>query len=92
MRNLAIWALLVAATCGSGILGTHSPARTSGLLPIAIILFIAITKVRFVMMEFMEIRGAPLALRTIGTAWLAGAFMILLGLYVFLGAYSPIQA
>jgi Prokaryotic Cytochrome C oxidase subunit IV len=82
-RITAVWVLLVAATAASWEMGHGLFFDDPGKAAIAIIV-VALVKVRFVMMEFMELRGAPLAMRLAADAWLAvvGALMIA----VYLGA------
>ena len=62
--NTAIWAVLALATVVSWYMGTD-PALN---IP-AVMLIIAFFKTRLVIMHFMEVKHAPLALRLIGEAW-----------------------
>jgi hypothetical protein len=64
-----IWALLFSATCMSWALGS-SPAPSSKLASIAVIL-IALVKIRFVLIHFMELKRAPWIWRAIFEAWVA---------------------
>ncbi len=71
-RITLVWALLVAVTClswgstqGSGWL--RDPRAAS-----ALVMVIAFLKVRYILLEFMETREAPLWLRTVGEAWVVG--------------------
>jgi hypothetical protein len=66
-RSTLVWAALVAATIGTWWLGVHS---LPGLEDVgggvgAFVIFVAMIKVRFVAIHFMEIGNAPLALRLI---------------------------
>src|SRR5437764_13995502 len=56
-RTTVIWLLLVFATAGSWVLGSEN--RGTALMLVAFI------KVRLVGLHFMELRSAPLALRTL---------------------------
>ena len=61
-RNTLIWVVLVGATALSWSVGHGlgiSNARVGGV----VILLTAFVKVRFVIVEFMEIRGAPIWMR-----------------------------
>lgn len=66
-RATAIWLLLVLATAASWWLGVHSVPglEKHGGAVGATVMAIALVKVRFVAMDFMEVRGAPIALRII---------------------------
>jgi hypothetical protein len=78
-RTTLIWALLVAATVMSWRLGHGigpGAARAAG----PAILVIAFIKVRFVVLEFMEIRAAPLWLRLALQGWMVMCCALLMGL------------
>jgi Prokaryotic Cytochrome C oxidase subunit IV len=75
-----VWALLVAVTClswgstqGSGWL--HDPRVAT-----AFVMVIAFLKVRFIMLEFMETRDAPLWLRTVGEVWVVAVCAAIIGM------------
>lgn len=75
-RTTVVWLLLVAATFGSWLLGHgmgFSNPQHAGLA----ILLVAFIKVRYVFLEFMEVRGAPLTLRRY-----VGGWVILVGVAV----------
>jgi hypothetical protein len=74
----AAWLLLVLAT-----LISWESARGDGSLRLATsaVLAIAFLKVRCIGLEFMELRTAPLPLRLIFEAWVAGVCAALLALY-----------
>ncbi|MBH0776714.1 cytochrome C oxidase subunit IV family protein [Nocardia sp. NEAU-351] len=58
----AVWTVLVAATCVSWVLGaTHRAGAVSAIALLAV----AFVKVRLIGLHFMEIRGAPMALRVV---------------------------
>jgi hypothetical protein len=80
-RTTLIWFLLVAATIfswemGHGV-GLHD-ARYAG----AAIIVVAFVKVRFVILDFMEIRHAPLPMRIVGEAWVLIVCTILIALFL----------
>ena len=77
-RIAAVWLLLVAATWFSS-----SSAHGAADHPLATraVLVVAFVKARFVGLEFMELRAAPLPLRAIFEAWVVLACTALLALY-----------
>lgn len=79
-RATVVWAALVAATVLSWILGTPAgngvQAATAGALAIAFV------KVRYVGLDFMELRGAAAALRVAFEAWVLLVGGTVVGLYV----------
>lgn len=77
-RVTAVWALLIAATMLSWELGHGVGFDDAG----AAILVVTFIKVRFVALEFMEIRVAPRWLRTIAETWIVLTASLLIGLYV----------
>ena len=82
------WALLVAVTLVSSRIGGPDPviALASASAVTVIVLSIAFAKVAVVMFAFMEVRGAPLALRLLCTVWLLVVLSVLLSLYFGLAA------
>ena len=77
-----VWLMLVTATGISWWLGTdHSGARDASQATISIIV-LSMMKVRFVILYFMEVRTAPIALRLSCEAWVAVVCGALLGLYL----------
>jgi hypothetical protein len=80
-RTTLVWALLVGATMLSWALGHgigFRSARTAG----AVIIVVTFVKVRFVILEFMEIRHAPRWMRFVGEAWIVVIATLLIGLFV----------
>ena len=79
-RVTLVWLVLLAATFASSALGLeqHSPSR----LIAAALVAIAYIKLRLVVMHFMEIRRAPMALRLTLEAYLVltGTILIVLEL------------
>jgi hypothetical protein len=63
-KNTAIWAVLALATILSWYMGGDAALN----IP-AVMLFIAFFKTRLIIMHFMEVKHAPIALRTVGEAW-----------------------
>ena len=80
-RVTVIWLVLVLATLLSWSAGTgvgHLSARAAGVVAI----LVAFVKARFVALDFMEVRSAPLALRLFVEAWIVlvgGAIVVLTG-------------
>lgn len=71
-RLLLTWALLAAVTLVSFEIAGRNTAMA--------VLAIAFAKAWLVMREFMELRGAPLALRLFATGWIVAALAILLSI------------
>lgn len=67
-RLSLVWLLLVTGTIASWLIDRELGSSGSTLAGTSIIV-IAFIKVRFVMVEFMETRVAPLSLRVAGEAW-----------------------
>jgi len=79
-RLFLIWLLLIAVTLLSAMIGgAHGFAAAGhGAAATWAVLAIAFGKVWLVMANFMEVRGAPRALRLICAGWLLIVFAILL--------------
>ena len=79
-RMVAIWLLLVAATVFSlGLVEEFNLANPSRYVGVVVIT-IAFIKVRFIGLDFMELRNAPIPLRLAFEGWLltiAGTLMTL---------------
>lgn len=80
-RISIVWLLLVAATLVSWELG-HGVGIDSATLAGAAILLVTFIKLRFVMLDFMELRGAPRWMRTAGEGWIVLVCALLIGLFV----------
>ncbi len=81
-RITLVWLGLLAATAFSWAFGQESffaDPRNAGV----VILAIAFLKIRFVMLDFMELRHAPLGMRAAGEAWAIGIGGVLIALYRF---------
>ena len=80
-RTTLIWFVLVAASGLSLQLGHgigFSDLRHAGVA----ILVVAFVKVRFVILEFMEVRHAPIYLRLVAEAWTVAACATLVALFL----------
>jgi hypothetical protein len=84
-RTTLIWALLIAATLASWWLG-HGIVASAAPVAGPAILSIAFIKVRFVVLEFMEVRAAPVWLRLALQGWMAMCCASLMGLLILSGA------
>ena len=82
-RLFAIWLLLIAVTLLSAMIGgAHGFASTGhGAEATFAVLGIAFAKVWLVMSHFMDVRGAPRALKILCAAWLVAVLAILLAVY-----------
>lgn len=80
-RSTLVWIVLVAATIASWALGAeHRVGSEIGV----VVLGIALIKVRFVGLDFMELREAPLALRTAFEGYCVAIWCVLAGMYLWL--------
>jgi hypothetical protein len=80
-RNSLIWALLVAATVVSWALG-HGLGTEGTPLAGAAILVVTFIKVRFVMLDFMELRHAPVWMRITAQSWMVLVCGLLVTLFI----------
>jgi len=81
-RITLVWLGLLVATAISWKFGHGSllgDPRNAGV----VILAIAFIKIRFVILDFMELRHAPLGMRLGGEAWVIGVGGVLIALYRF---------
>lgn len=85
-RETAIWLLLVLLTCVSWWLVEGAGAESIRHLPPAwitsAIFIMAFIKVRMVILDFMEIRHAPLLLRLLLEIWVVGVCSAVLAMYM----------
>jgi hypothetical protein len=75
-RTTAVWLLLTVATMLSWVLGNHHGLAMA-------ILVIAFIKIRFVGLYFMELRGAPPALRAVFETYCLAVLLTLSAMYLF---------
>jgi cytochrome c oxidase subunit IV len=80
-RSTYVWLALVAVTIVSWAVGADHEVG-SGVA--VVVLALAVIKVRFVGLDFMELRDAPLLLRGIFEAYCIILWMVLAGMYLWL--------
>jgi heme/copper-type cytochrome/quinol oxidase subunit 4 len=85
-RVTAVWALLMVATCVST--WVLSKDAFSPTIAVVGIFLIAAVKVRFVMLDFMELRYAPMPLRVAFEGWIVVVTCVILGLWFVTPAIS----
>jgi hypothetical protein len=79
-----MWLLLVAAAATSWFLGTdHGLPASDQSLAGALILVIAVVKVRLVGIYFMELRAAPAVLRSLFNLYCLALLGLLVGMYLW---------
>jgi caa(3)-type oxidase subunit IV len=76
-----VWAALVVFTVLSFVLGGEHVIDNKTLAA-AIVVGIAAIKIRLVGLHFMELRAAPLALRTVFEVYCGLLFAVLMGIYL----------
>ncbi|GAA0628790.1 hypothetical protein GCM10009547_35560 [Sporichthya brevicatena] len=82
---LVVWVMLILATCASWVIGINEEGTPGDVHPMnTLLLVIALAKVRFVGIYFMELATAPRVLRGIFEAWAVLAAALLCLLYVLL--------
>jgi parvulin-like peptidyl-prolyl isomerase len=80
-RSTVVWLVLVLATLISWAVGAEH--RTGSGVAV-LVLAIAMIKVRFVGLDFMELRNAPQLLRTMFEVYCVALFLVLAGMYLWL--------
>jgi hypothetical protein len=78
-RITAIMALLFLLTIGSWLLG-HANSGVNVRAATILIILVAAFKIRYVMLDFMEIRSAPRLLRMFCEGWIAVLAVVILTL------------
>ena len=78
-RATVIWGLLIAATCTSTWL--LSKDAVSPAIAVVGIFLLAAVKIRFVMLDFMELRTAPLPVRAAFEGWILVVTCMILGFW-----------
>lgn len=83
-RITVVWFGLVLATLLSWLLSSEHvfDSATARTLTTVAILGVAFVKVRYVGLDFMELRHAPRALRVVFDVWMLVVYGMLVGLYV----------
>jgi hypothetical protein len=84
-RITVVWLGLVLATLLSWALSSEhvfNSAVARAVTTMAV-LGVAFVKIRYVGLDFMELRHAPPALRIVFDIWMVGTYCALIGLYVF---------
>jgi heme/copper-type cytochrome/quinol oxidase subunit 4 len=79
-RITVLWLVLIAATVFSWMLGRDDlplDTRTTSV----VIMLIAFVKIRYVILDFMELREAPWGMRLVAEAWVLIAGTSIVGLY-----------
>jgi hypothetical protein len=80
-RSTVVWVVLVAATIVSWAVGSeHGTGSTIALVVLGVALF----KVRYVGLDFMELRQAPLLLRGTFECYCIVLWCVLAGMYLWL--------
>lgn len=80
-RSTVVWAVLVGATLVSWAVGSE---HGTGSLIAVVVLGVAMIKVRFVGLDFMELRHAPLVLRAAFECYCIALWCVLTGMYLWL--------
>ena len=80
-RSTWVWAVLVAATLVSWAVGSD---HGTGSLIAVVVLAVAMIKVRFVGLDFMELRNAPILLRATFEGYCIALWCVLTGMYLWL--------
>ena len=80
-RSTVVWAALVVATVVSWAVGSE---HGTGSLVALLVLGVAMIKVRFVGLDFMELRHAPLPLRAAFDGYCVVLWGVLTGMYLWL--------
>lgn len=80
-RSTWVWAGLVVATLVSWAVGSD---HATGSAIALVVLGVALIKVRFVGLDFMELRNAPTALRAVFESYCVVLWVVLAGMYWWL--------
>jgi len=70
-RATVVWLTLMAATCVTWWLGTGHVGYRGASWEVLALIVVACIKIYLVGYEFMELRGAPVALRAVFSVWTA---------------------
>jgi hypothetical protein len=80
-RRSIVWLLLVGATALSWKMG-HGRGFSEGRWASAAIIALAAVKIRFVILDFMELRHSPLRARLVGETYVIALASALLAIYL----------
>ena len=80
-RLTLIWVLLVAATAVSWEIG-HGVGLHDRRMAGAAIICVAMLKARYVLLDFMELRGAPRLPRLVAEGWVVALAIGMVGLFL----------
>ena len=80
-RRTLIWLLLTGATMLSWEMG-HGAGFSDVRYASSSIIVLALIKIRYVMLEFMELRNAPVRVRVVAEVWVVVVCSTLLVLYL----------
>lgn len=83
-RNTAVWVLLVLATVVSWLMG-HGIGIPDIRVAGVVIIIISLIKVRLVLFDFMELRGAPAGMRWAADFWMIGLGLVLSARFLVVG-------
>jgi Prokaryotic Cytochrome C oxidase subunit IV len=81
-RVTGIWLALIAATLISWTMGQGDSLGSTRRTSIAIIV-IAFLKIRYVIYDFMDLRGAPLFMRIVAESWVLIVCTTIIAFYAF---------
>lgn len=83
-RTTWVWAVLVLATLSSWVLSVEGifAGTTGRRVTTVAILAVGFTKVRFIGLDFMVLRRAPLTLRLLFEGWVVVVFLTLTVIYL----------
>jgi hypothetical protein len=81
-RVTLVWVLLLALTFGSFLVGVEQGAEFASV-GAAVIVGIAMIKVRLIGLHFMDLRAAPRALRALFEVYVLAVFVVLVALDIF---------
>lgn len=77
-----VWIVLIVVTCASWEITRGLEWFGSPKIVTSVVFVIAFVKTRFVLLDFMELKHAPLPARLFAEAWWAGNAILLLALYL----------
>ena len=79
-----VWSILVALTAVSWLLGTDQGFASGGhRVASVVIVAVVVFKVRIIGLQFMDLRGAPNALRSLFNGYCAVMFGVVTGMFLW---------